>query len=751
MTSKTLVVDGKVVALGKRIGKGGEGEVYSLSDDAKRALKLYTIADLKSREKKVAAMIKSGIATKTELVAFPSAIVSHENGRFAGFVMSLVTGHKPVHELYSPGARKVNFPEADYRFLVRAASNIAKAVASVHQVGCVIGDVNHSGILVSKKAMAALIDADSFQMTDGDNQYFCQVGVPEYTPPELQGQKLNNVVRTPNHDAFGLAVLLFQLLLMGRHPFVGQHSFGEMPMEKAISEYRFAYSRVRDVGMAPPPGAATLADLPIEVANAFETAFGDRSYIRPSAQAWIEILEKFEKALIRCSFNQLHHYSPSAQDCPWCRMENQVGMILFMPAGSSSANHSQNADVISDFEELWHRIEAIEKFSRADAVPIFPVKVYSASQEAVAAKKRVGFEKILGVGCCFAGLLLLNIAPVLAIVWIALAINGLFKVFIKPDVAEAFRKRYELIDNEFLKTLYQFQSRNQVGEFEMIQTRLLSAKKEYENLPSEHSARLADYQRNRREQHLNLYLEGFMISNSKIKGIGPAKTHALASYGIESAADVTESRVLAISGFGYGNSAGLFAWRKSLASKFVYNVNSSSMDKRLINNIDTEFWNKKAKLRSLFLAGPRDLKNAADKAKAMSRMPDQALTDLNDQREQLQCDLLYLEAAIPVSIARSYKVTINENYIRQYFGSSYASRGDVYQRAGKVKTATYNGGSRVCTGVVRGSRNPPYQLEVEISDKLDSITNTRCSCPIGNKCKHSAAVVFELIRNGDFT
>ena len=185
-----LVVDGKPMRLGNRIGKGGEGEVYALADDPSRAIKFYTVADAADRERKIAAIVRMGLASRSSLIAFPIAIARDRAGRFKGFVMNLVRDHQPLFELYAPGARKQNFPKADYRFLVRVAANTARAIAAVHEVGCVIGDINHSGILVSNAATAALIDADSFQVLDGSNRYLCRVGVPEYTPPELQNMSL---------------------------------------------------------------------------------------------------------------------------------------------------------------------------------------------------------------------------------------------------------------------------------------------------------------------------------------------------------------------------------------------------------------------------------------------------------------------------------------------------------------------------------------------------------------------------------
>ena len=196
MTLDIFSSDGSRLKLGTRIGRGGEGEIYAIDGTTDRAAKFYTVKDKAGREAKVRKMISNGFSNKSQLIAFPITSLFDGAGRFVGFTMQRVNGHKPLHELYSPGARKAEFPKADYRFLVRTAANIARAVASAHVASCIIGDINHSGILISDKATATLIDADSFQIIDGATRYLCKVGVPEYTPPELQGQRLNSVVRT---------------------------------------------------------------------------------------------------------------------------------------------------------------------------------------------------------------------------------------------------------------------------------------------------------------------------------------------------------------------------------------------------------------------------------------------------------------------------------------------------------------------------------------------------------------------------
>ena len=75
----------------------------------------------------------------------------------------------------------------------------------------------------AKNALVVLIDCDSFQVNTNGRCYPCEVGVPLYTPPELQKKSFRELIRTRNHDRFGLAILIFQLLFVGRHPYAGRY------------------------------------------------------------------------------------------------------------------------------------------------------------------------------------------------------------------------------------------------------------------------------------------------------------------------------------------------------------------------------------------------------------------------------------------------------------------------------------------------------------------------------------------------
>src|ERR1700683_2575712 len=101
------------------------------------------------------------------VAAWPTTTLkTNRNGQPDGLLMPRISGYQAAHLLYSPKSRRTNFPEAQFPFIGDSATNIARAFATVHDAGQVIGDVNHGNLLVSEQATVALIDCDSFEITD---------------------------------------------------------------------------------------------------------------------------------------------------------------------------------------------------------------------------------------------------------------------------------------------------------------------------------------------------------------------------------------------------------------------------------------------------------------------------------------------------------------------------------------------------------------------------------------------------------
>ena len=624
MTLPQLFAGGKPIRLDKRIGKGGEGEVYTLADHSGFAVKYYTLKDLASREAKILAMVRAKLAEQFKLVAFPTATVADQNKRFAGFIMRLVSNCKPLHELYAPASRKHHFPAADYRFITRSALNITRAIAQVHDSGCVVGDINHSGVLVSQQAMAALIDADSFQITEGDIRHLCKVGVPEYTPPELQGQKLDSIVRTPNHDNFGLAIVIFQLLFMGRHPFSGRfNGQGDMPMEKAIGEFRFAYSLKRDTGMSSPPGASDLRDIPPWLADMFEQAFAPTSRDqRPTAAQWAIALERFESTLIKCTTNGLHHHSNAAKSCPWCDMEQNIGLVLFIPDATKFTAHVFTGGKF-DAEVLWRQIEALNLQGLVNLPPPWGQVSGRISPEVKLVRKNRKLFYIKRFAIVAGAILLVILNPLSFLYFIGAAIICWFVNEATNKEIQPFQEKFRNTTEEWDNAVTHWRASLNLPPLAERYANVYAWKQEYQGLTGEHAGLTNEIARIHKEHQLEDYLEGFDIAGEiakgrlKVNGLGRGKQAALVSYNIETFADVNEDDCLAVPGIGNAITSGLVAYRQKLCANFRPSSQMSAAEKQDRMKLDMEFQARAKTLQARLEAGSVEIARHASRAKAL--------------------------------------------------------------------------------------------------------------------------------------
>ena len=139
----------------------------------------------------------------------------YKDARAVGFTMPMLTSQHPLHDLFGPKRRQALFPNAHWSFLVHTGINLSRAFEVLHDRNIVVGDVNSNNVVVYPDSTARLIDCDSFQIQGKGKLFRCNVGVAEYQPPELQGRDFSRIERLPQHDLFGLAVMIFQLLFVG--------------------------------------------------------------------------------------------------------------------------------------------------------------------------------------------------------------------------------------------------------------------------------------------------------------------------------------------------------------------------------------------------------------------------------------------------------------------------------------------------------------------------------------------------------
>lgn len=646
---RDIVIGKDRVSVAELIGKGGEGEVYAIKGRSGQAVKIYN-ANLRSkRESKVRAMVGEGLAVKTDLIAYPGEVVTDQHGNFLGFAMRLVSGYRPLHELYSPKSRMRHFPKADYRFLIHAALNVARAVGKVHQTGCVIGDLNHSGILIAPDATVALIDADSFQFRLNGKSYPCVVGVPDFTPPELHGKNLTTVERTIAHDNFGLAIAIFLLLFMGKHPYAGIRKGPETSMGEDIAQNRFAYSLLRSTQTQskPPPGALTLDLFPDVMSKTFEAAFGLTPGVRPSALDWIHALNKLEGSQSRCSKVKTHYYPSTAMGCVWCKLIAMSGLDMFSDLSAVAPNIPTDARGTEQAirEILAFRFPAVGDLLPA---PITPRGSSTALLEAKSGKRGRALLGLLMMGGAVAGFIVA--APVFYI-WIGLAIWGWTAFSDRTVSPSPFMQAFKDADVRVQRELNAFVQRNGLTEVVKVRGDLdatIGAYKSHDDLLAREVMILKS---NRESRQRQAYLDRFSVRRANISGVGPAKTATLISFGIETAADVNRSAILRVPGFGDVMTSKLLVWRRGHEMDFRYNRTPNAQDAADERALRGRFGAEKAKLESTIRNGLGTLLNARAKLDALPAraQSDKALSDALASRAQAERDLKELSASVPVS------------------------------------------------------------------------------------------------------
>lgn len=312
---------GNGVRLGPQIGrKGGEGCVFQLVSQPGTVAKIFHDPVPPEKEAKLVYMtgfVKNGVSSMS---AWPKGLLRDRRHALLGFTMPMVSGHE-IHEFYNPKERLIRFPSLEWNHLVRIARNCSAAFDEVHKMSAVIGDVNEGNILVREDAKVYLIDCDSYQISANAKTWTCDVGVPMWTAPELQNKNFRGLPRTTNSDLFSLALLIFRLLFMGRHPFAGiPLTTGEFLIEKAIAEFRFAFTKdSRALAIKPPPNCFPVSEFPQPLLGMFDRAFlrgSDLIGARPSARDWAVALDALESKLTRCSNDKSHVFPNSFSVCP---------------------------------------------------------------------------------------------------------------------------------------------------------------------------------------------------------------------------------------------------------------------------------------------------------------------------------------------------------------------------------------------------------------------------------------------------
>jgi DNA-binding helix-hairpin-helix protein with protein kinase domain len=254
----------------------------------------------KALKAKIDAMIplQANIKAKGIHASWPAMQVFNAQGEWIGYAMRRAEG-QPMHKMAHARLYRQYFPTLDRRAVVGYLLDFVKQVQALHALAVFPGDYNLQNLFCTQNAHTVhFIDCDSHQVRVGGQLYPCPVGSADLTAPEQQGHNFETLVRTPESEAFSVAILLFKALMIGRHPYdiVG----GEDTVTN-IQRGQFAYG-VGNRGIPRGPWYNIWSHMPHRMKTLFIQTFTEGSQ-KPSARAtlkdWAEALTIYRREIDR--------------------------------------------------------------------------------------------------------------------------------------------------------------------------------------------------------------------------------------------------------------------------------------------------------------------------------------------------------------------------------------------------------------------------------------------------------------------
>ncbi len=606
---------GGTLTLGAKIGEGGEGAVYATVERPDLVTKIYAQPPARLQLAKLEAMIGAGDPTLRSVSAWPVGVV-YGGAQAVGFTMPRLLAPYPLHDLLGPKRRQAIFPGAHWKFLVHTTINLARSFEVMHGHGIVVGDVNSNNVVVHGDSTTHLIDCDSFQIPAAGNVYRCGVGVAEYQPPELQGCDLSRIDRIPQHDLFGLAAMIFQVLFLGKHPFAGvlparlraHNAIGD---NIAAKRYFYGPNALR-AGLRPPPGSLSLTAVTPEMIALFQAAFLGAPSARPSAVQWRGALESLETQTVACTKNAHHRYVRGAS-CPWCALERD-GLHYF--GGAAHPSIGDVDDAIwqrfgdREVEAAWARIARIRALPPVE--PAVPKTRRYLTRPLGLWNRRLTTRYAFGAAATLAGVMLLVLAglPVLA-AFTAIAGVG-SAILCRPDARAALAERCSVRAQAVARYERAMRDWNRSARgacFLEEYKRLAKIRSILREQPARYRMEKANLLRERERRERRAHLEKQILAASHVPGVDPRSAAILLSFGIETAADVSEASLRRVPGLPFKMKHYLLEWRSRVEASFRPATPANAQ--KLQRDLKIRHARERIANRAELLAGPQTLATIA--------------------------------------------------------------------------------------------------------------------------------------------
>lgn len=332
---------GRRLTLGRRLGRGGEGEVFEVAGQPGLVAKvLFPAGRTAAKLAKLEAMVASPPAGAYDpvegfpVLTWPRTVLRSADGRFIGYAMARIQpgDFVPFSTLVSGSRRQgLGGNALTWDRMVLLALRLTHVVRTLHRFGYAVGDLNDRNVLVSRRLTPLLMDTDSFQVPrPGRRGHFPSVvGDAQYWAPELLAVDLATYTGSrAQGDLHALGVLLFQLFMGGWRPYqaTGSAVAGiETPAQKAKAGL-YAWDSPKRGLLEPPASAPSYRALPEPVRRLLHRCLVDghrKPAKRPTADEWHEALRRLRgEGFQSCRREPRHVFGARERACPWCGDRN---------------------------------------------------------------------------------------------------------------------------------------------------------------------------------------------------------------------------------------------------------------------------------------------------------------------------------------------------------------------------------------------------------------------------------------------
>lgn len=285
------------------LASGGEANVYVVPQYPSVVVKLYhqRVLDkhaeaLRQKIEVMASNARFAAFKGDDALSWPRFAVYDAQGRWCGYAMRKVGGVR-MNVLAHAKAYVEHFPNLDRVQLLDYLIGLLTTVERLHAKGVLIGDYNLANFLcdpASRKVV--LIDCDSWQVAAEGRLYRCNVAAPDMLAPELHGKPLDAIDRTLESELFSIAIVIFKVLMLGRHPYdvVG----GAGPVENIRKGY-FPYG-IGGGGIPKGPWYNIWSHLSYKVKEQLIRTFKEGAQSpasRTTVREWIDLLRLYRREI----------------------------------------------------------------------------------------------------------------------------------------------------------------------------------------------------------------------------------------------------------------------------------------------------------------------------------------------------------------------------------------------------------------------------------------------------------------------